>query len=77
MLHKVGGILTGMPGKLNTVAIRIAARGGIERVDTQVAMALGASVQPLTRITPMVNKDTMASGGLPVRDCIKSISQYS
>jgi hypothetical protein len=33
-------------------AMITAARGDMQRVDTTVAMALGASVQPLTKITP-------------------------
>ena len=36
----------------------------MERVDTQVAMALGASVQPFTMITPSVSATVTASMGL-------------
>jgi hypothetical protein len=35
-------------------AIIIAVFGGMDLVETQVATALGASVQPLTKITPRV-----------------------
>ena len=44
----------------------IAARGLIERVEMQVAIALGASVQPLTRITPNVSATVTISAGLDV-----------
>jgi len=37
--------------------------GRIARVETQVAMALGASVQPLTRITAIVRMVVMISAG--------------
>ena len=56
--------MTSTPRKLNTAAMAMAAPAFIARVDTQVAMALGASVQPLTRITPIVNSAVMASIGL-------------
>jgi hypothetical protein len=42
------------PRKLKKAAIRIACLGLIARVEMQVAIAFGASVQPLTKITPMV-----------------------
>ena len=54
------------PRKLNTAAIRIAPRADMHRVTTQVAMALGASVQPLTRITPSVSSTATNSSGLAV-----------
>ena len=37
--------------------------GGRQRVVTQVAMALGASVQPFTKMTPSVSRTVMASIG--------------
>ena len=58
--------MTNTPRKLNTAAIMIAARGLIERVEMQVAIALGASVQPLTRITPNVSATVTISAGLDV-----------
>src|SRR5699024_5961681 len=43
-------LIRNTPRKLQTAAIKMAARTGMHRVTTQVAIALGASVQPLTRI---------------------------
>ena len=54
------------PRKLKNAAISTALRADIERVDTQVAMALGASVQPLTRITPIVKITVINNGTLRV-----------
>jgi hypothetical protein len=56
-------VIRNTPKKLKTAAIKIAARGPIERVETQVAMAFGASVHPLTKITPKVNIVIMTSAG--------------
>ncbi|MFS8541085.1 MAG: hypothetical protein LOD89_03220 [Tissierellales bacterium] len=42
---------------MKTAAITIAFLGLIERVEIHVAIAFGASVQPLTRITPIVRID--------------------
>jgi hypothetical protein len=42
------------PKKLNIAAIKTADSADIERVETHVAMALGASVQPLTKMTAKV-----------------------
>ena len=61
------------PRKLNTAAIRMAALADIHRVTTQVAMALGASVQPLTRMTPSVRSTAISSRGLVVT-CAKKFS---
>ena len=58
--------MTNTPIKLNTAAIAIAARGGIDRVEMQVAIAFGASVHPFTRITPSVSSTVMSSAGLVV-----------
>ena len=44
--------------------IQIAVRTFIQRVDTQVAIALGASVHPLTKITPSVSATVTAMTGL-------------
>ena len=55
--------ITSTPIKLNTADISIAARGAILRVDTHVAIALGASVHPLTKITPSVNSTVTNSIG--------------
>jgi len=59
-------VITNTPKKLKTAAIRIADRTDIERVETHVAIALGASVQPLTRITPIISKDVINKIGLEI-----------
>ena len=59
-------VMTNTPRKLNSAAIKIAAFGGMHLVTTQVAMALGASVYPLTRITPSVRDTAISSCGLAV-----------
>ena len=48
-------VITRTPRKLKTAAIKMALRALIARVETQVAMALGASVQPFTSTTPSVS----------------------
>ena len=58
-------LMTSTPKKFSTAAIRMAARGPMLRVDMQVAMALGASVQPLTRTTPSVSTQVTARRELP------------
>jgi hypothetical protein len=52
------------PKKLNTAAIKIAFLAVIERVETHVAMAFGASVQPFTNMTPNVRTAVINRGGL-------------
>ena len=59
-------VITKTPRKLNSAAMRIAALGGIHLVTTQVAMALGASVQPFTRMTPKVSITAINSSGFAV-----------
>lgn len=61
-------VMTKTPRKLKNAAMRIAAFGPMALVETQVAMALGASVQPLTRITPRVSTTVTARTGLE-RSC--------
>jgi len=58
------------PKKLNTAAIKIADLTDIERVETHVAIAFGASVHPLTKITPKVSKVVINKIGLEVT-CVK------
>ena len=58
-------VITNTPRKLNTALMIIAVRTFMQRVVTQVAMALGASVQPLTKITPSVSATVMRRTGLP------------
>lgn len=65
-------VINSTPKKLNTAAIRIAAFGPMALVETQVAMAFGASVQPLTRITPVVNNTVIASAGLEM-NCARKL----
>ena len=55
-------VITSTPQKFSAAAIRIAACGRIARVETHVAIAFGASVQPLTRITPVVNSTVSKKG---------------
>ena len=45
-------VMMSTPRKLNAALMRMAARAGMQRVVTQVAMALGASVHPLTKMAP-------------------------
>ena len=51
------------PMKLQTAAMAIAWFGFIARVPTTVAMALGASVAPLTMVAPNVSTTISASTG--------------
>jgi hypothetical protein len=52
------------PKKLKIAAIIIAERAEMERVETHVAMALGASVHPLTKITAKVRIVVINNMGL-------------
>jgi hypothetical protein len=56
-------VMISTPQKLSMTAIVMAVRGRKTRVETAVAMALGASVHPFTKITPntsapVIKKDT-------------------
>jgi len=51
--------------KLKVAAKATAVRGPIDLVDTAVAMAFGASVQPFTRITPSVSITVKRKGRFP------------
>ena len=53
----LSAVITSTPKKLNTAAMTIAFRTPMARVETQVAIAFGASVHPLTRITPSVRNE--------------------
>ena len=57
-------VMTSTPRKLNPALSRMAGRTRMQRVLMQVAMALGASVQPLTKMTPSVSTTVMSSTGL-------------
>jgi len=59
-------VITNTPRKLKMAAIITALLGLMDRVETQVAIALGASVQPFTRITPKTNKTVINKGGFVV-----------
>ena len=64
-------VMMNTPRKLNAALIQMAPRTLMQRVVTHVAMALGASVQPLTKMTPSVNMMVMNSTGLEVIACQK------
>ena len=57
-------VMMNTPRKLKMALMMMAVLGGRQRVVTQVAMALGASVQPFTKMTPSVSRTVMASIGL-------------
>ena len=57
-------VITSTPRKLNTALSIMAGRGFMHRVVMRVAMALGASVQPLTKMTPNVRSTVISSTGL-------------
>ena len=54
------------PKKLQMALMIMADRTRMHRVVTQVAMALGASVQPLTKMTPSVRATVIAKTGFEV-----------
>ena len=70
-------VIRNTPRKLKTAAIKIAALADIQRVTTQVAMALGASVQPFTMITPSVRMTATNRSGLSVICCQKYCKERS
>ena len=57
-------VMASSPKKLQRAAITMAGVGFMQRVETTVAMALGASVAPLTMMTPMLSRVTTKSKGL-------------
>jgi hypothetical protein len=57
-------VMKNTPKKLKTAAIIMALPGRIDLVDTQVAIAFGASVQPFTNITPRTRTIVINSAGL-------------
>jgi len=61
--------MTSTPKKLNTAAMMIDILGLNERVEMQVAIALGASVQPLTNTTPNVKTVVIIKAGLDMSCC--------
>ena len=56
-------VITRTPKKLHTAAITIAFPTSIHLVETHVAIALGASVHPFTKITPSVSTTDIKSAG--------------
>ena len=56
-------VMSSTPRKLNTALMMIAGRMLMLRVVTAVAMAFGASVQPLTKMTPRVSRTVTARIG--------------
>ena len=59
-------VMISTPRKLNRALSQIAGRTPMQCVPMQVAMALGASVQPLTKMTPSVNATVISKTGLEV-----------
>ena len=73
-------VITRTPRKLKTAAIKMALRALIARVETQVAMALGASVQPFTSTTPSVSATVTARTGFAAscaRNSLREIVKQS
>ena len=54
------------PRKLKMALMMMAGRTFMQRVEMQVAIAFGASVQPLTKMTPKVKRTDIAMIGLVV-----------
>ena len=57
--------------------MKTAALGGIARVATHVAMALGASVHPFTKMTPSVSSTVMRRTGLEMSCSINQVNSIS
>lgn len=58
-------VMMNTPRKLKKALMMMAFLALRHRVVTQVAMALGASVHPFTKITPRVNRVVTRSAGFP------------
>ena len=56
-------VMTTIPAQLHTAAMTIATLTSRDLVDTQVAMALGASVIPFTQMTPKVSNTVINKAG--------------
>ena len=72
-------VMTSTPRKLNPALSRMAGRTRMQRVLMQVAMALGASVHPLTKMTPSVSATVINKMGLEAicwRKCDSVTSMY-
>ena len=70
-------VMMNTPKKLKTALSKIAVRAPKQRVVMQVAMALGASVQPLTKITPSVKITVISNTGLDDISCRKCEKETS
>ena len=62
------------PTRLKTAAMAMATLGGIQRVETTVAMALGASVTPEMAVTPKTKSKMMMRTGLAIACSINAES---
>lgn len=67
-------VITKTPRKLNIAAMNTADLGDIARVAIQVAIAFGASVQPFTKITPIVKITVINKMGLEKTSFINHIN---
>ena len=65
------------PRKLKIALMMIAGRTFMQRVEMQVAIAFGASVQPLTKMTPRVRRTEIAIIGFVVTWPKNSVSETS
>ena len=70
-------VMTNTPRKLKIALIQIALRVLMQRVVMHVAIAFGASVQPLTKMTPSVSSTVISKTGLDVTLCRKLINETS
>ena len=70
-------VMMSTPRKLKTAAMMTAERTRMHRVVTQVAMALGASVQPLTKMTPSVSNVVTINAGLERTCWMKVVNDTS
>jgi hypothetical protein len=67
--------MTNTPRRLKIAAMMMDAPGRIARVETQVAMALGASVQPFTIMTASVRIVVTIRAGEPASWPRKSVNE--
>ena len=70
-------VMTTIPAQLQTAAMTMATFTSRDLVDTQVAMALGASVIPFTQITPKVRRTVISKAGFVTNCCRKKENDIS
>ena len=70
-------VMSSTPKKLKTALMMMAGRILMLRVVTAVAIALGASVQPLTKMTPKVSKTVTAKMGFETTCATNCASETS